>query len=292
MPTTLCLPYTILTILRFHSLMSKSRATAQIMINVRNREYPGATFLRTFPLKHEIIDSNTLQITYERTQVYIWGPENQNEQYFRFRIPRGLPLGRRGLSPVYFCSKIEGLPSTNSKASETFSSIISANLDWGKSHRQIIDFSRGLAAPDENMHKNHKKNHNNSKFHRLIRLNTESFSSIPSAGIDWGRAHRQIINFSRGLGVPGEKLYFQHPEPQKNHISRLLSNFSTRASTGISTDHSKARKIACSQKSLLLLTQLHRSRTDDPPINRNSKLVRINFNPNFQTAFSDVFYNK
>ena len=213
MPTTLCLPYTILTILRFHSLMSKSRATAQIMINVRNREYPGATFLRTFPLKHEIIDSNTLQITYERTQVYIWGPENQNEQYFRFRIPRGLPLGRRGLSPVYFCSKIEGLPSTNSKASETFSSIISANLDWGKSHRQIIDFSRGLAAPDENMHKNHKKNHNNSKFHRLIRLNTESFSSITSAGIDWGRAHRQIIDFSRGLGVPGEKLYFQHPEP-------------------------------------------------------------------------------
>ena len=44
----------------------------------------------------------------------------------------------------------------NSKTSENNSCITSARVDWGKTHRQITYFSRGLATPSEKCAKNHK----------------------------------------------------------------------------------------------------------------------------------------
>ena len=38
-----------------------------------------------------------------------------------------------------------------------------------------------------------------SKFHRLNRRKDGIFSCMRSARVDWGKSHRQITNFSRGL---------------------------------------------------------------------------------------------
>ena len=51
-------------------------------------------------------------------------------------------------------------------------------------------------------------------------------------------------------------MHFQHPETHKNHTFRVLSNFSTRASSGTFAKLSKRCKINVFARSLLLFTKL------------------------------------
>ena len=60
-----------------------------------------------------------------------------------------------------------------------------------------------------------------SKFHRLNRRKDGIFSCMRSARVDWGKSHRQIVKFSRGLRFRAKICIFS----TRNHAKIILFDF-------------------------------------------------------------------
>ena len=60
-----------------------------------------------------------------------------------------------------------------------------------------------------------------SKFHRLNRRKAGIFSCMRSARVDWGKSHRQIVKFSRGLRFRAKICIFS----TRNHAKIILFDF-------------------------------------------------------------------
>ena len=50
---------------------------------------------------------------------------------------------------------------------------------------------------------------------RIIRTDPGNSSSIVTARVDFGGSHIRFVKFRPCMGVPSEKMHFQHPEPPK-----------------------------------------------------------------------------
>ena len=140
------------------------------------------------------------------------------------RERRGLPLGLPCLSPLYFCSIFEGLHRTIRPKFKIFSCMRSASVDSVRSRLSLVDFSSGSAVPSEKCAKNRKIFkflQISSKLHRLNRWKDGIFSCMRSARVDWGKSHRQIIKFSRGLRFRAKICIFS----TRNHAKIILFDF-------------------------------------------------------------------
>ena len=84
------------------------------------------------------------------------------------------------------------------------------------------------------------ENANTSKFHHQIRTNLQTFDSIVTARVDWGRSRPQFDDFSTVSIVFTEDMHFHTSEPPKNRISQTLSKFSRQGSSRTGTDLSIA----------------------------------------------------
>ena len=134
---------------------------------------------------------------------------------------RGLPLGLPCLSPLYFCSIFEGLHRTIRPKIKIFSCMRSASVDWVRPRLSLVDFSSGLAVPTEKCAKKTQIFQMSSKFHRLNRRKAGIFSCMRSARVDWGKSHRQIVKFSRGLRFRAKICIFS----TRNHAKIILFDF-------------------------------------------------------------------
>ena len=116
------------------------------------QEEPGATFSLIFQLKSTQNQSNSPREGIQRPFNTTIGKVNK---IYRKKMRLTFPLwcSRSGRGQGAFLHISHRL---NSKTSVNLSSMRSARVDWGKSHRQITDFSRGLATPSEKCAKNHK----------------------------------------------------------------------------------------------------------------------------------------
>ena len=142
----------------------------------------------------------------------------------------------------------------------------------GKAPPFVGRFFIGFGRSDRKMCKKTQIFQISSKFHRLNRRKDGIFSCMRSARVDWGKSHRQITYFSRGLGVPSENMHFHHPKPYKNQTFQFFSNFSTRASSLTSAKLSKRCKISVFARSLLFGRQLRVTAAQSIPASENECL--------------------
>ena len=104
-----------------------------------------------------------------------------------------------------------------------------------------------------------QKNANTSKFHRQIRTNLQTFDSIVTARVDWGRSRPQFDDFWTVSTVLIDDTHFHTSETPKNRFPRSLSKFSRHGSSRASTDQSIALKFCLLGRSLLFGWQLRSS---------------------------------
>ena len=64
-----------------------------------------------------------------------------------------------------------------------------------------------------------------SKFHRLNRRKAGIFSCMRSARADWGKSHRQIIKFSRGLRFRAKICIFSTRKHKKISVFEFFQTF-------------------------------------------------------------------
>ena len=138
----------------FHSVGNRGqRPKVRKMHEIQSiQEEPGATFSRIFQLKPAQNQSNSPREGIQRPFNTTIGKMNK---IYRKKMRLTFPLwcSRSGRGQGAFLHISHRL---NSKTSENNSCITSARVDWGKTHRQITYFSRGLATPSEKCAKNHK----------------------------------------------------------------------------------------------------------------------------------------
>ena len=97
----------------------------------------------------------------------------------------------------------------------------SARVDLVGSRLYFVDFSSGSAVPSEKYEKKSQNFQISSKFYRLNRCKDGISSSIRSARVDWGKSHRQIVKFSRGLRFRTKICIFS----TRNHAKIILFDF-------------------------------------------------------------------
>ena len=113
---------------------------------------PRARFSRIFQLKSTQNRPNSTREEIQRPfNTYIGKINKIYGTKMRFTFPLWCSRSGRGQGAFLHISH-----RLNSKTSVNLSSMRSARVDWGKSHRQITDFSRGLATPSEKCAKNNK----------------------------------------------------------------------------------------------------------------------------------------
>ena len=86
---------------------------------------------------------------------------------------------------------------------------------FGKVPPFVGRFFIGFGRSERKMCKKTQNFQISSKFHRLNRRKAGIFSCMRSARVDWGKSHRQIIKFSRGLRSRA-KIYIFSTRKHKN----------------------------------------------------------------------------
>ena len=88
-----------------------------------------------------------------------------------------------------------------------------------------------------------------SKFHRLNRRKAGIFSCMRSARVDWGKSHRQIIKFSRGLRFRAKIYIFSTRKHKKNSFFELIHPFRAAAPPDAQQNCRRHAKYAFSKSS-------------------------------------------
>ena len=91
----------------------------------------------------------------------------------------------------------------------------------GKAPPFVGRFFIGFGRSERKMCKKTQNFQISSKFHRLNRWRDGISSSIRSARVDWGKSHRQIVKFSRGLRFRAKICIFS----TRNHAKIILFDF-------------------------------------------------------------------
>ena len=128
----------------------------------------------------------------------------------------------------------------------------SARVDLVGSRLHFVDFSSGSAVPSEKCAKNHKIFkflQSSSKLHRLNRWKDEIFSSMRSARVDWGKSHRQIIKFSRGLRFRAKICIFSTRKHKKISFFDFFQTFRATAPPDAQQNCRRHAKYAFSKSS-------------------------------------------
>ena len=128
----------------------------------------------------------------------------------------------------------------------------SARVDLVGSRLHFVDFSSGSAVPSEKCAKNHKIFkflQSSSKLHRLNRWKDGIFSSMRSARVDWGKSHRQIIKFSRGLRFRAKICIFSTRKHKKISFFDFFQTFRATAPPDAQQNCRRHAKYAFSKSS-------------------------------------------
>ena len=99
-----------------------------------------------------------------------------------------------------------------------------------------------------------------SKFHRLNRRKDGIFSCMRSARVDWGKSHRQITNFSRGLRFRAKICIFSTRKRTKIIRFEFYRTFRRAPPPERSQNCRSDAKLTFFARSLLLFTKLGRPR--------------------------------